>query len=142
DGSVTFRSGSCSGTILSGPTAVSLSGQASFSTSTLAAGSTTVVACYSDSPSIAFADSNGSVPQTVNARPTASLAGSTTICYGNSSTLTITVNGSGTISGTLSPGAIAFSGTAPTITKIVSPGVTTSYSLATLSDANCVAQAT
>jgi hypothetical protein len=77
------------------------------------------------------------VTVTVNARPTASVSGSTTICNGSSSTVAITVTGSGTISGTLNPGAIAFSGTAPTINVSVSPSSTTTYSVASLSDANC-----
>jgi hypothetical protein len=53
--------------------------------------------------------------------------------------LYVVVTGSGTFSGTLSPGSIPFSGTGPFITIDVTPGTTTIYTLATLSDANCSA---
>jgi len=71
-------------------------------------------------------------------RPTGAISGSTTICAGASTNLTLTVTGTGTISGTLSNGA-TFSGTAPTITVSVTPGSTLTYTIATLSDANCSA---
>ncbi|HXU77487.1 MAG TPA: hypothetical protein VN794_13020, partial [Methylomirabilota bacterium] len=80
----------------------------------------------------------GTTTATVNPRPTASLSGSTTICNGQSAVLTLSATGSGTISGTLS-GGTAFSGAAPTITVNVSPSSTTTYTIATLSDANCSA---
>jgi hypothetical protein len=76
---------------------------------------------------------------TVNARPTGSISGTTSICSGGSANLTISVTGNGTISGTINPGAIAFSGSAPTITVSVAPGSTTTYTIASLSDANCTA---
>ncbi len=78
---------------------------------------------------------------TVNARPTASLSGSSTICDGGSSSISIAVTGSATISGTLSPGAIPFSGTAPTISVSVTPSSNTTYSVATLADGNCTSTA-
>ncbi len=80
---------------------------------------------------------SGNVIVTVKQRPTASLSGSQNLCNG-SATLTLTVTGTGTISGTLSDGT-AFSGTAPTITVNVSPAATTTYTVSTLSDANCTA---
>ena len=73
----------------------------------------------------------------VNARPTAAINGTATICNGESSSISISVTGSGTISGTLSPGAIPFSGTAPTISVNVTPTSNTTYSIATLSNASC-----
>jgi len=77
---------------------------------------------------------------TVNNRPTGAISGTQAICVGGNATLTIAVTGSGTISGTLSDGS-AFSGTAPSITKIVSPGAAITYTIATLSDGNCTALA-
>ena len=77
---------------------------------------------------------------TVNARPTGVIAGTTTLCAGQQTTLTLTVTGVGTISGTLSTG-VAFSGTAPTITLQVTPVSNTTYTIAALSDANCTALA-
>src|SRR5260221_7247676 len=64
----------------------------------------------------------------------------TTICDGQPATLSLAVTGTGTITGTLSPGAIAFSGTAPTITVTVNPTSTTTYTVAGLSDGGCAAQ--
>ncbi len=90
-----------------------------------------------------FTDGNGctntstSANITVNARPTGVLSGTTTICGVGSTSLSIAATGSGTINGTLNPGAIAYSGTAPIITVSVSPGGLTNYSIATMSDANC-----
>ena len=74
----------------------------------------------------------------VNSRPTAVLSGTGNMCLGAGHTLTLTVTGSGTISGTLS-GGIPFSGTAPTINVTVNPAGTTAYTIATLNDANCSA---
>jgi Secretion system C-terminal sorting domain len=76
---------------------------------------------------------------TVNSRPTGAISGAASICSGASTNLSLAVTGSGTISGTINPGGIPFSGTAPTITLSVSPGSTTTYTIASLSDANCSA---
>jgi len=84
------------------------------------------------------ADLSGSGMVTVNARPTAVISGTATICNGMSTNLTLTVTGTGTISGMLSNGTM-FSGTAPTITVSVSPSMTTPYTVSTLMDANCSA---
>lgn len=73
---------------------------------------------------------------TVNARPTAILSGTQSICSGGIANLTLQVTGSGTLSGTLS-GGIPFSGTAPTITVPVTPGTTTVYTIQTLDDSQC-----
>jgi hypothetical protein len=72
----------------------------------------------------------------VNPRPTASLAGNTSICQGQSATLAIAVTGPGTISGQLSDGT-AFSGTAPSISVTVSPAITTTYSITSLTNGTC-----
>lgn len=77
---------------------------------------------------------------TVNARPTGAISGTATICAGSAATLTLSVTGSGTISGLLSDGT-AYSGTAPTITVVVSPSSNTSYTISMMNDANCSAQA-
>jgi subtilisin-like proprotein convertase family protein len=76
----------------------------------------------------------------VNPRPTGSISGTATICASSPTDLTLTVTGTGTISGTLSTGQ-TFSGTAPTIVVSVSPSSTTTYTIATLVDANCSANA-
>ncbi|MFY8138494.1 MAG: proprotein convertase P-domain-containing protein, partial [Flavobacteriales bacterium] len=82
----------------------------------------------------------GSTNITINTRPTGSINGTATICASSPTNLTLTVTGTGTISGTLSTGQ-SFSGTAPTIIVSVSPSSSTTYTIATLSDANCSANA-
>ena len=77
----------------------------------------------------------------VNARPTATLNGTTAICLGGSATITIPVTGPGTITGQLS-GGINFSGTAPSITVTVSPAVTTIYTITSLTNGTCASLAT
>lgn len=90
--------------------------------------------------------SNGctaSASATVNATnpsPTGVISGTTTICNGGSATLSIAVTGTGPWSGTLSDGT-AFSGSSSPITVSVSPTMTTTYTISTLSDANCPAVA-
>jgi hypothetical protein len=83
---------------------------------------------------------SASVKITVNPRPTGVISGTASICTGSSDTLILSVTGSGTISGTLSDGT-PFSGTAPTIKVVVTPAANTTYTIATLSDANCTANA-
>jgi hypothetical protein len=83
-------------------------------------------------------ENTADVTVTVNLRPTASIAGDQAINNGSSALLTLTVTGTGTISGTLSDGT-PFTGTAPTINVSVSPVVATSYTIATLTDDNCTA---
>ena len=73
---------------------------------------------------------------TLITRPTASISGSTSACEAAPVTLTIAVTGTGTIEGELNTGDL-FSGTAPTITLNVNPGVTTPYFVTSLNDNNC-----
>jgi hypothetical protein len=131
-------SGTISGTLSDG---TAFSGTAPTITVNVTPSLTTIytIATLSDANCAAIAgDLSGSATVNVNARPTALISGTTTVCNGTSATLTLTVTGSGTISGTLSNGAV-FSGTAPTITVVVSPSMNTTYTVATLSDANCSA---
>lgn len=77
------------------------------------------------------------VTVTVSPRPTGVLGGNQTVCTGGTATLYVSTTGSGNYSGTLNPGAIAFSGSGSFITIDVTPSSTTTYTLATLSDDNC-----
>ncbi|TRX03182.1 T9SS type A sorting domain-containing protein [Flavobacterium gawalongense] len=74
----------------------------------------------------------------VNPRPTGVISGTQTICNGNSAALSIAVTGIGPWSGTLSNGQ-AFSGSSSPINVTVSAAAT--YTIATLSDVNCNANA-
>ncbi|UEG48924.1 hypothetical protein LK994_09770 [Ferruginibacter lapsinanis] len=72
--------------------------------------------------------------------PTGVISGTTTICNGQTTTLSIAVTGVGPWSGTLSNGT-AFSGSTSPLSVNVSPTTTTTYTISTLLDANCTAQA-
>ncbi|TNE57221.1 MAG: HYR domain-containing protein, partial [Bacteroidetes bacterium] len=71
-------------------------------------------------------------------RPTGVLSGTTTICPGESTDLSIAVTGTGPWSGMLSDGTM-FGGNSSPILVSVTPNMTTTYTLSTLEDANCVA---
>ncbi|WP_309613015.1 reprolysin-like metallopeptidase [Flavobacterium sp.] len=132
-------SGTISGTL--SPGAIPFSGTApTISVNVTPTSNTTYsVATLSNASCTSIAsDLTGTRIINVNARPTATITGTATICNGGSSSISISVTGSGTISGTLSPGAIPFSGTAPTINVNVTPTSNTTYSVATLSNASCI----
>ncbi|MFA5328922.1 MAG: PA14 domain-containing protein [Prolixibacteraceae bacterium] len=68
--------------------------------------------------------------------PTGSISGSTTICTGGSTVLSIDVTGTGPWNGTLSNGQ-SFSGSSSPINVTVNPTSATTYTITTLYDANC-----
>jgi gliding motility-associated-like protein len=90
------------------------------------------------------ADMTGSAIVTVNARPTAVLSGSNTICYGQSPTLTLNLTGSPpwniTYTDGVAPVAIVNINVSP-YTFTVSPSSSRTYSLTALNDSRCMAQA-
>ncbi|MFT3911080.1 MAG: T9SS type A sorting domain-containing protein [Ferruginibacter sp.] len=71
----------------------------------------------------------------------ASLSGGAAYCAGQPTTtnLSIALTGAGPWSGTLSPGAIPFSGSSSPITVSVTPSSTTTYTIATLNGSVCTA---
>ncbi|MFO0362150.1 MAG: MopE-related protein, partial [Flavobacteriales bacterium] len=81
----------------------------------------------------------GSVVINTFTTPTAVISGSPTACNGTATTVTVTVTGTGPFSGTINPGAIPFSGAGPVFNVSVTPNANTSYTAATLNDANCAA---
>ena len=74
---------------------------------------------------------------TIHPRPTGVITGTATVCNGGSTTLSIAVTGTGPWSGMLSDGTTMISGTSSPLTVTVTPSMTTTYTIATLSDANC-----
>lgn len=80
--------------------------------------------------------SSNTIALTQGQSRTASIAGSTSICSGGSANLTVTVSGTGAVSGTLSNGQ-SFSGNAPTVIVPVSPVATKTYTLASLAGNGC-----
>lgn len=136
-GSGTLSGTLSDGTIFSG-TAPTISVNVAPSAST-----TYTIATLQDANCSAItADLSGSADVVVNARPTAAISGGAAYCIGENTTTTLllTVTGSGTISGTLSDGT-PFSGTAPTISVVVEPISTTTYTIATMQDALCSSNA-
>ncbi|PWA10431.1 hypothetical protein, partial [Flavobacterium laiguense] len=79
----------------------------------------------------------GSASVTINQIPIATInTGNTAICQGDNVTLSITLTGTGTISGILNDGT-PFSGLAGTISIVKTPSVETTYSIASLSNGIC-----
>jgi len=79
-----------------------------------------------------------SVTITVNPLPTGVITGTTSICSGSSTDLSIEVTGNGPWSGTLSDGT-AFSGSTSPITVSVSPVANTTYTITSLIASSCAA---
>ncbi|MBX2916289.1 MAG: gliding motility-associated C-terminal domain-containing protein [Cyclobacteriaceae bacterium] len=77
---------------------------------------------------------------TVNALPTATVSGTVSICNGQSASLTFAFTGTGPWNYSYSDGVTTFSAVAATspATVSVNPITTTSYSLVSVSDVNCV----
>ena len=100
------------------------------STTTYTAKATNSFGCFNTSTAVV----------NVNPRPTAVISGSGQYCAGQNTTtsLSIAVTGSGPWNGTLSDGT-TFSGTTSPISVSVAPTATTTYTVATLTDANCTA---
>ncbi len=98
---------------------------------------TTYTATLVDPVSNCPATSN-TITVTVNQRPTAVISGDATYCPGavTSTTLNIAVTGTGPWNGTLSDGA-PFTGNTSPITVNVTPALTTTYTVATLTDNSC-----
>ncbi|MFM9028881.1 MAG: T9SS type A sorting domain-containing protein, partial [Bacteroidota bacterium] len=109
-------------------------------TRTPSVGSTTytITAMSNAVCSAASGDLTGSVAVTVNARPTASISGTTTICNGTSTDLTVSFTGAGPWTYAINGGTALTASSSPA-TVSVSPSATTTYELSSLSDANCSA---
>jgi hypothetical protein len=75
---------------------------------------------------------------TVRQRPNGYLSGTQTICAGSGAMLNVQINGTGTMTGTLSDGT-AFSGTSPGMFVAVTTASNRSYTITSLSDAFCAA---
>jgi len=88
------------------------------------------------------ADLTGSTQVTVNARPTATITSTnTSICNGSSANITGTVTALGGWTVTLNNGAMANGNGNGTFSISVSPSSNTTYTISSLSDANCTSTA-
>lgn len=76
----------------------------------------------------------------VNNRPTAVISGSTIICNGAGTNLSVVFTGTGPFTFSINGGTAIVAATSPA-TVSVSPSATTSYTVTSLTDANCAAQA-
>ena len=77
---------------------------------------------------------------TINAIPTASMTGATTICVGSSATLQMVFTGTGPWTFEYSDGVTTIAGNSAVspFDLLVSPSATTTYTLVSVTDANCV----
>jgi hypothetical protein len=76
----------------------------------------------------------------INVHPTSVVSGSTTICAGGSATLSAALTGTPPWNLAWSDGAQQNAITSSPATRSVSPGLTTTYTLSSLTDAHCAAQ--
>src|SRR6185503_7677441 len=83
-------------------------------------------------------DMTGSATITVNPRPTSLISGTTTICNGGSANLTIDFTGAAPWTYSINGGTPVTTSNDPEIVS-VSPSSTTTYTVTSLSDANCTA---
>lgn len=135
-GSATYTSTGPAGGVWSSSTpAVASVNSTSGAVSALTAGSTNIIYTVNSG---CGTPTSSQAALTVGNLPTAVLSGSGTYCTGSSTTtaLSIAVTGTGPWTGTLSDGT-PFSGGSSPISVNVSPVGTTTYTIATLSDANC-----
>jgi hypothetical protein len=77
-------------------------------------------------------DLTGQATVTLSPEPTGSIAGGTTICVGDSTTLTLSLSGANTFNVTVSPGFTTFNGVSDGFTFQVAPTTTTTYSITNL----------
>jgi gliding motility-associated-like protein len=86
-------------------------------------------------------DLSGAGDVTVNPRPSSVISGSATLCNGGNTDITITFTGTGPWDFTYTDGTTPVNVTTNSNPYVfnVSPGITTSYSVTALSDANCTA---
>jgi len=80
----------------------------------------------------------GSAVITVNPLPTAIVSGTASICAGSSTTLTATLTGTGPWNVTWSDGVTQSAVATSPATRSVSPTSTTTYTVTSVSDANCI----
>jgi gliding motility-associated-like protein len=88
---------------------------------------------------------SGAAMVTVNPLPVATVSGNPSICYGSGTTFTVGFTGTGPYTYTYTDGTTTYGPfTTPNATEIipVSPLISTSYNVLTVSDANCVGSAT
>jgi Putative metal-binding motif/Secretion system C-terminal sorting domain len=78
------------------------------------------------------------INMTVRIRPNGYLSGTQTICAGSGAQLNVQINGTGTLTGTLSDGT-AFSGTSPGMMLPVTTATNRTYTITSLSDDFCAA---
>jgi hypothetical protein len=79
----------------------------------------------------------GSAVVTVNPPPTASVSGNALICAGGSRTISAVLTGTGPWNVTWSDGVIQSGVASSPATRVVTPAVTTTYTVTAVADANC-----
>ena len=92
------------------------------------------VTALSDSTACSAGTLSGSALVTVNAHPTASVSGGSTICSGSSVNIQASLSGSQPYTVTWSDGTVQNNVSSNSVTRVVSPAVTTNYTVTALSD--------
>ncbi|MBC7534577.1 MAG: T9SS type A sorting domain-containing protein, partial [Ferruginibacter sp.] len=127
------------------------SGPASFSSTDQNPAITNVTAANAGIYSVVVTNSNtgcssspvATTAVVVNPRPTAVISGGATYCAGSvtATTLSISLTGTGPWNGTLSNGQVFSGSTSPISVVVPAVAATTMYTISSLTDANCTAQA-
>ena len=130
-GTVTFKDGA---TTLA--TVTLSSGKATYSSSALSVASHSITAAYSGDGSF-NTNTSAVLTQTVNARPTATVSGGGTICQGSSTTVQAALTGAAPWTVVWSDGVTQTNILASPATRSVSPSSNTTYTVTSVSDANC-----
>jgi uncharacterized repeat protein (TIGR01451 family) len=133
-GSVNFKDGS---TVVGNSIALDASGVATFTTSALASGIRNLTAVYNGNGNFSTSTSTPALVETVNAKPTATVSGSTAICPGSSASIQAALVGTGPWTVTWSDGVVQSGVAASPASRTVSPAATTVYSVTSVVDANC-----
>jgi len=133
-GSVDFKDGS---TVIGSSIPLNGSAVATFTTSSLSAGNHNLTASFRGSSNYNGSTSAPALVQAVNAKPTASVSGSTAICPGGSASIQANLAGTGPWTVTWSDGLVQSGLTASPATRLVAPSVTTIYTVTSVADANC-----
>ncbi len=135
-GTVTFKDGATSLA-----TNTLSSGQATFTTSTLSAASHSLTAVYNGDANF-NTNTSAVVTQNVNAIPTATVSGGGTICQGNSMTIQAALTGTAPWTVVWSDGVIQTNIAVSPATRSVSPASNTTYTVTSVSGANCSGSST
>ena len=133
-GTVNFKDGS---TVIGSNIALNGSAVATFTTSALSSANHNLTAVYNGNSSFNTSTSSPALVETVHAKPTASVSGSTSICTGGSAAIQAALGGTSPWTVTWSDGLVQSGVTTSPASRSVSPAATTTFSVTSVVDAFC-----